>query len=284
MTTDLYTLRNYTFGRDRPVGIAQIDRGDRAIQTQDVPVPNGLGIMFGRDSEGAPEWVFRLKVRGSDEPAVLTALGTLRAAWETVDEPGVTVPLVYELAGRTRRVVGRPRRFHEVSNPALRSAGLADVTASFQLADPRSFDDVESQVVLTLIPESTGGLISPLVAPLTTVVRGGQRAGIVTNSGDAPAPVTATFYGPVSNPRVFGDGWEIGLTGNLAWDESVTVDALAMTVTRQDGAGVGGRLTRGTRLRAAALRPGQQEISFTGGDATGTARAVVAWRPAHWSL
>src|SRR5699024_968450 len=135
-----------------------------------------------------------------------------------------------------------------------------------------------------LVPESTGGIIFPLVFPMTTTITGGIRAGFVSNEGTAPAPIAVTFYGPVSNPRVYGDGWEIGVTGNLAYDQSVTVDALSLSVTNEAGAFVGGRLTRATRLKDAALAPGQSEVKYTGGDATGTSRAVVSWRHAHWSI
>src|SRR5699024_5748114 len=127
-------------------------------------------------------------------------------------EPGHVMSLRYEIAGRWRRVVGRPRRFRESSSPSTRAAGLIDITCTFQLSDPRSFSaDPSGEVSLTLVPESSGGLVAPLVSPLTTTRRGGVRAGVVDNPGDAPSPVVVTFYGPVANPKVYGDGWEVGL-------------------------------------------------------------------------
>src|SRR5690625_7253348 len=133
--------------------------------------------------------------------------------------------LRYELGGRGRRVVGRPRRFHESSSPSIREAGLINVVCTFQLSDPRSFGAGEGntgEVTLTLVPESTGGLVAPLVSPLTTTRRGGVRAGVVVNPGDAPSPVAVTFYGPVADPRVYVDGGAIGMTGEWACEEHVT--------------------------------------------------------------
>src|SRR5699024_100335 len=188
--------------------------------------------------------------------------------------------------GRQRCVYGRPRRWagdEDATHQGIAFSRLP-LLATFQLSDPRIFSDTLHTTTLDLVPESTGGIIFPLVFPMTTTITGGVRAGFVTNDGDAPAPVTVTFNGPVTNPKIFTDDWEIGITGKLAYDESVTVDCLAMTVKRQDGANVAGRLTRGTRLRNAALAPGQQEIKFTGADSTGTATAVVSWRNSYWSI
>ena len=289
MSTDLYEIDGFQFGRDTPVQVVDVDRGDRSLLTQDVPRATGLGRYMGHDEDDGPEWTFTLRTRESDEASALDALAELRSVWHGTRNlnPGQVMSLRYELGGRGRRVVGRPRRFHESSSPSIREAGLINVVCTFQLSDPRSFGagpGNTGEVTLTLVPESTGGLVAPLVSPLTTTRRGGVRAGVVHNTGDAPSPVSVTFYGPVANPKIYGVGWEVGITGNLAYDEQITVDALGMSVKRQDGADVGGRLTRGTRLNKAALAPGSQEIWFTGADATGTARAVVSWAAAYWSL
>src|SRR5699024_9555493 len=148
-------------------------------------------------------------------------------------EPGVTGRLHYSVGSRERYVVGRPRRFTPPTGDLHSQLGRADFMCDFQLIDPRSFgagEDNTGETVLTLVPESTGGLIAPLVTPLTTTRRGGERAGVIRNPGDAPTPITVTFYGPVANPKLYGDGWEIGLTGSLAYDEKITVDALGKSV------------------------------------------------------
>lgn len=281
-----FDLDGYNFGCGHPVDVLQWDFGLRDVDIQDVRVPNGNGLLMGRDFESAPEWTFTVRAKSAVSADAFDEFERMRRVWATEYGPGEVSVLRYGLPGRVRRVVGRPRRWVPDKDAARQGIHIGRLSglASFQLSDARSFSDVVSQVSLGLVPESSGGLVSPLVAPLTTTVRGGVRAGFVSNGGNAPAPVTVKFFGPVSNPRVFTDGWEIGIAGNLAYDERITVDALGLSVVNQGGASVGGRLTRGTRLRRAALVPGQSEIKFTGGDSTGTARVEVSWRDAYYAF
>lgn len=286
MIDGTFTLDDYAFGtEDHEVWVQELDLGTRAPVARDEHIQGGLGRMMGRDGEDAPEWTFDLRVRAGDQ--TYDALGRLRAAWQGPAEPGALSVLRYALPGRQRRVYGRPRRFTPDTD-AVRHAwhfGRAPVLATFQLADPRHFDDVARSVTLSIVPASVGGLEAPLVAPLSTVRSSAPRAGVVDVHGDAPAPVTVTFRGPITDPWVTGPGWQVGLSGALADDQTVTIDALAATATlTPGGASVGGRLTRQTRLRDAALRPGQQELAFGGSDETGTATATVTWRDAWWSL
>ena len=282
-----FELNGYRFGCDNPVTVLGWDTGVREVRSQDVPRPNAHGLLFGRDFDDTPEWTFTFRAKDRDFAVAWDRVDEFRTEWQASQRVGEISTLRYGLPGRVRKVYGRPRRFSLDGDAASQGITIGRVAglATFQLSDPRSFSaDPSGEVSLTLVPESSGGLVAPLVSPLTTTRRGGVRAGVVDNPGDAPSPVVVTFYGPVANPKVYGDGWEIGLTGNLAYDETITVDALGLTVRRQDGANVGGRLTRGTRLNRAALAPGSQEIWFTGADATGTARAVVSWSAAYWSL
>ena len=262
------------------------DTGQGEVRSQDAEPPGRAGLLVGRDFPAPPSWVFELVTNRDTVLDAMATVESLGGVWRSSrwSKPGVVGVLRYWVGDRARRVVGRPRRFSSPNGDVQGQRGAARFMCDFQLTDPRSFDDNEGQVTLSLVPESTGGIIFPLVFPMTTTITGGVRAGFVTNDGDAPAPVTVTFNGPVTNPKIFTDDWEIGITGKLAYDESVTVDCLAMTVKRQDGANVAGRLTRGTRLRNAALAPGQQEIKFTGADSTGTATAVVSWRNSYWSI
>jgi len=284
-----FEIDGYRFGCDHPVAVLGWDTGVREVRSQDVDRPGAHGAMFGRDYDSAPEWTFTVRVRDKVSAAAFDTVSVFREVWQASQGVGERSVLKYGLPGRVRKVYGRPRRFSLDDDAVWQGIHIGRVAGicTFQLSDPRSFGagpGNTGETVLTLVPESTGGLVAPLVSPLTTTRRGGVRAGVVHNTGDAPSPVSVTFYGPVANPKIYGDGWEIGLTGNLAYDEQITVDALGMSVKRQDGADVGGRLTRGTRLNKAALAPGSQEIWFTGADATGTARAVVSWAAAYWSL
>lgn len=283
----VFEFDGFSFGgRAGAVLVEGWDRGEGGVRVQDVEAPGRAAILVGRDLPAPPSWTFELatNVSNVDEAdALVSQMGRLWRS-ERWQRPGVVGELRYRVGSSERLVVGRPRRFTPPNGDVRAQLGAARFMCDFQLTDPRSFSDTVSQVSLTLVPESSGGLIAPLIAPLTGVARGGVRAGVVNVGGTAPAPVRVAFHGPVSNPVVFTDEWEIGLTGNLAWDVEITVDALTGEVFNQDGASVGGRLTRRTRLRKAALSPGPQEIRFTGADATGTATATVSWRDAAWGI
>ncbi len=283
MQRGTFSLDGFTFGGGpgSPIRVEAFDPGSRTVIDQDSQISGMLGRLMGRDDLDAPEWLFQLAVEDGRDAALYDALGRLTAAWQ----PTETRWLRYGLPGRSRRVWGRTRRFRVNEVVWWDGVEHLPVDASFQLADPRHFDDVAQTVTLDIVPASVGGLQAPLAAPLATVRSSEPRTGFITAHGDAPAPVTVVFRGPISSPWVSGPGWRIGLTGSLAYDQTVTVDALAATATlTPGGASVAGRLTRQTRLRDAALRPGRQELRFGGTDKTGTATATVTWRDAWWSL
>jgi hypothetical protein len=218
---------------------------------------------------------------------VLAANAALESAWRDPARlrAGVSVPLSYLTAGRWRRVYGRPGRYSGVTPDFLAVGGLGRIVCDFRVTDPLHYDDAESSVVLTIVPGTTGGLEAPLASPLSTVRSSAPRAGVVTNTGDAPTPLKVTFHGPVTNPWVRSSaGMEVALTGTLAYDQTVTVDARSGAVTRADGSPAGGMLTRKTRIPETVLQPGVTEFTFGGSDLTGTATATLAWRNAFNSI
>lgn len=283
MNLGTFTLGDVSFGGGlgAPIRVVKFDPGSRTVRTQDTQVSGVLGRLMGRDDVDAPEWTWSLAVEDGTDGDLYDALGRLTAAWQSTEDSW----LRYQLPGRTRRVWGRTRRFRAKDLVWWDGVAHLPVDCTFQLRDPRHFDDVARSVTLSVVPASVGGLEAPLVAPLSTVRSSAPRAGLVDAAGDAPAPVVVTFQGPITDPWVRGPGWEVGLSGHIAYDQTVTVDALAATATLSPGgASVGGRLTRRTRLRDAALRPGQQELTFGGNDQTGTATVTITWRDAWWSL
>lgn len=260
--------------------------GDETVRSQDVDAPGYPSIMVGDDIPHPPSWTFELSTNVFSVDEAIAVVAEMRRLWRspTWRQPGVVGELRYRVGSEERVVVGRPRRFTPPNGDVLAQIGVARFMCDFQLTDPRTFSGSIESITLSLVPESTGGIIFPLKFPMTTTVTGGVRAGFVENVGSAPAPLVVEFKGPVKNPRIYTDEWEIGIQGNLAYDEAVTVDTLAMTVVDQDGDFVGGRLTRATRLRKAAVLPGQTEVKFTGGDSTGTARVNVSWRDANYGI
>lgn len=275
-------------GRSGDLIIAGFDPSEAELRTADNPLPFGDGVLVGRDYFGAGSWTFELATNTKNETSALAAAGALVSAWRDPSvrlNPNVTVPLAYEVGGRWRRVFGRPGAITDPVMDVRARQGAALLVATFRVTDPVFYDDALTVVRLTIVPESSGGIIAPIIAPISTLANSGRRAGLVDNTGDVASPLTVTFHGPARNPKVVAAaGWEVGIVGTLAYDQSVTVDARAGTVTRNDGASMAGALTRATQLTKATIPPGSSELTFTAIDATGTAKVDLSWHNAHSSI
>ena len=109
-----------------------------------------------------------------------------------------------------------------------------------------------------------------------------QRAGQIVVGGTLPTPLVVEVHGPISNPVVacLGD-WSLQLRTSLGAGRVVTLDARAWrrTITDQAGASYAGALARPGRLSSMVVRPGARQIVLSGQDTSGTAHAVVRWRP-----
>lgn len=285
----MFRYKGIEFGGDTgSLLVTGFKPGAAEIRGTDTPRPNRDGTIAGRDFLGSSTWAFDISTNEQDVTGALATASALEAAWKDPAvrlAPNTLVALEYEMAGRWRRVYGRPGQYTPPDGDYLTTLGVGRITADFKVHKPGSYDATETTVTLTIVPASTGGLRAPLRAPLSTVRSSTPRAGIVTNQGDTPTPLTTTFHGPIKDPWVRSpDGWEVGVTGSLAADEWIRVDPLAGTVTRQDGQPANGRLTRKTRLSGTLLQPGATELTFGGTDLTGTAKAVLSWRHAYTSI
>lgn len=285
----LFRYRGVEFGGNTgPLIVTGFDPGPVDVRMQDTEAPQRDGVIPGRDLLGAATWGIDLSTNEDDIVGALTANASLEAAWKDPAvrlRPTVKEPLSYEIGGRWRRVYGRPGTYVGLNGDVRSMQGGGSINADFRVLDPIHYDDAEQMVRLDIIPATAGGFRAPFVFPLSSLATPAARAGFVTNQGDAPTPLKAVFHGPISNPWVrAAAGWEIGLTGSIAYDMAVTVDPLAGTVTRSDGAPVAGMLTYATRLSESKLPAGQSELTFGGTDQTGTAYVELRWRHAHVSL
>lgn len=280
-----FELNGYKFSGnpDSPLYVVGLGLGVVAVRDQDVDNPVGDGRIFGQDRESGPTWAFEFRVGPGAIDDTLAEMARVTRAWRTAPRgPGQESVLRYAVGNRTRRIYGRPRGL--APDPTLlHSLGYLAASGEFVTADGYHYADTTNSVQLSLIPGDAGGLVSPLVSPLTTVA-GGQRQGLVAVEGDAPAPMEVTFKGPISNPGVSSTSWSIRLNTSLAYDQSVTIDTRKGTVRRNDGASLAGNLSRTSYLPDARLLPGSRELVFSGTDATGTATCTVAWRPTFYGF
>ena len=280
-----FELNGFKFSGKPSSALYVVKQGLGVVTTrdQDVDNPVGDGRIFGQDRETGPTWAFDFRKGPGTVDAALAELAVVTKAWRSAPRgPGQESVLRYAVGSRTRRVYGRPRRL--APDPTLLHAlGYVAATGEFVTADGYHYADEADSVRLSLVPGNAGGLVSPLISPLTTVA-GSQRQGIVQVEGDAPTPMEITFYGPITNPGVSSTDWSIRLNTSLAYDQSVTIDTRKGTVRRNDGANLAGSLSRTSYLPDARLQPGNREIVFTGTDATGTSSCSVSWRPAFYSF
>ena len=286
-----FELDNYVFGHRRPIFVDQdgFDPGDDTVLEQDQINPiNGSRVM-GRDVPSAGTWTFSMHVDQEDPETALAELANLAKIWRngsTGFQTGRTVKMLrYNLAGRTRVVFGRPRRFSAKPNNRL-LGGYLPPLATFDLSDSLHYDDVADLVDLVMVPDVSGGFAFPASFPITfTRDPDAEAPGAITIGGDAATNPVVTFYGPILNPGLTIGTFKLGLSGSIGEGGSVTVDTRpwAQTITRAgDTSGV--KLSRDTRLVRASLRPGTYSALFRGVDTTGQSRCRILWRNAWHSL
>lgn len=280
-------INGLLFGKGTPYYILKdgFDPGSAAVRTQDTSRAQADGFMFGRDYLDGPEMQFTFGVmQGADVEPLLWAMENAWRAPSRRDTPGEYSVLRFRRSGRTIRYLGRGRKF-DPSPESIRNDEFREATATFQLADPERYLEpagaTEQSLTMPLIaPTSNGGVAPPYLAPWQTVPNSQPRVGEVTVGGTRPAPFKIQVFGPsaggsLSGFTIKGSGWAFTSSAVLAYDQSCLIDTRAMTFSRA-GKSLASTLARGARL-GARLRPGHQFITFVGGDASGSARAVVSW-------
>lgn len=283
-----FDIDGYVFGLDMPIFVDPAgfkpSRGD--VQTQDQTNPLNGARMMGRDVQTAGSWSFVMHTATETPEEALEELGKLGSKWvggvNGYRESRKVSALRYRIAGRTRVVFGRPRRFDFDGLDNRFMNGYLPPAATFDKADALHYDDDEQSVVMFLKPAEQGGLVMPAAFPLTFERDPDYVApSAMVVGGDARTAPVVTFTGPVLNPSVTIGDATVALTGQLGAGGSITIDCRpwAMTVTRS-GDTSGAALSNSTRMTRAALAPGAYSAVFRGIDTSGAARCQVRWRDA----
>lgn len=282
-----FELSGVTFAADgsEPLVVTGFDPGDHQLRSDDVEVSGRAGAVPSVDVDASRLWQFEIAALGASDLETLGLVAELATVWRpaALMRPGELVPLKYELAGRSRRVYGRPGAWAD-HDGAFTPQGVAEVLAAFRVLEPAFYDDVESSVVLGIVPAASALLMFPATPPFVWRSAGGEQSRWAVVGGDAVARPRITFRGPVTRPWVRVGGVLVELTGTIAYDDAVTVDALARTVTHADGSRAGDIVSPRTRVGDLRLQPGTHEVTFGGDDITGTATVEVAWRSAYNSI
>lgn len=244
------------------------------------------GTFMGQDLLRPGEFVFSLVTDGYTMDEAKAAADRLASVWHKggTRKPGSLSTLRYRYGNRTRVVYGRGRDFiHQFDQWSL--SGASPIAASFKMVVPFYFDDGERAVDVGYTPPVTGGLVAPLMAPLTSAGTGASGVGgfISEVGGTAPTPVVIELHGPTRYATVSGDGWSVEYDKPIAFDQVVTIDCRFGYAVAYDNFGriCNGNLSWKTNLLNARLTPGPETITYRGYDLTGTSRARVRWSPAY---
>lgn len=263
--------------------------GSPEIAVDDVRRPRADGLAFGKDYRGGVTITFALAVVADSEEGARDLAASFSRAWRgdaLRSTPGAVATLTSRLGTRERVVYGRPRRFAQDDTHA--PEGVILLTCDFQCVNDVAYSPGETVEFVGLVPPPSGGLESPLAAPLTTVAPSSYPGGIEVG-GDLAAWPVVEIEGPITNPEVeVTNHWAIRLRLDVLDGDAIVVDTRPWrrTITRRsDGASFAGTLTRDSvALSKASLVPGGYEVALLGVDATGTASMRFSWRDTYSSL
>lgn len=275
------------FGIGHPIHCAAdgFDPGTSDWITQDTDNPYTGATMLGRDVRKGSTFTWSLFVNADSEETGAAALGQLANAWVGADKlPGVVSVLRYAMAGRTRRVYGRARRWAQTLDNRILS-GMIPITCDFQRVTPLFFGDGLESDTLDLVAESTGGIVYPVVYPITSLPSGSNE-GEVFVGGSAKTYPVIRFNGPVTNPELITSAWTLKLNTTILEDDWIEIDTRpwVMTVRRKSGASVAGLVDPRLSLSKIMLTPGNQSFAFRGSSVTMTATCVINRHAAYASL
>lgn len=271
----------------------QVDIGSADLSDQDQPHPTSDGVIMGRDSLGGFDLNFDLTTLPTFPPGVkpwnaaMDLFSGFKSKWRADSirrVPGVYATLLN--LDRNRLVYGRPRKIGQ--KMALARRGIVGYSAVFTTNDPNFYSGTEKIATITPVPASSGGLLGPLVSPLT-VVGSTLTVDAAVNDGDLGTWPVVEFSGPFNTASLeLIQGativWKMVIPDKVHFDEVITVDTRPWSRSATiNGRPANGRV-RGTQLEKCQLPVGTYQWRYKVTDRTGTAFARMKWRDAYASL
>lgn len=280
-------------GRSGPLIITDFTRPVTEKRGSSTDRLRGHGQDATRRWLGGRTWSWTLATNGHSLAESVAMAESVERAWLDYADMASTVPTPLEYSldeGATWfRVYGQTGRITSMTPDvrAVQGVGLLDL--EFEQLDPRHFSSELSSTTIQAAPSTAStGWVAPFVFPLVSGATGDVRAGTVFNAGDKPTPLTVTFYGPCTDPRVWAGDVSVGYSGALAADQWVRVDALSRSVVAggydRPEVPVPGRLVSDLGLVDLVAPTGWSDWSYAAKDPTGSSRAVISWRSAFTSM
>jgi len=243
----------------------------RAVQS--APRPWRDGSWSGLELAAEAVLPMRIVALATDAPGFVALHQAVAAAFAPsstdLDLTFVVGGVEYLMRGRPRLVEPSPRR----------ASNICYYQAAFVALDPLIYSSTLHSAALVL-PTTSGGLVAPMMAPVTistTLVAGTKT---ITNEGTAPAGLTGRMDGPVAEPRLFVQQGSTVQTLRFALTltsgQWLDVDTLARTVYLNGTVSRRGQAYGDWPLVA----PGTSDVEFQAAAYDASAAATVYWRDA----
>lgn len=260
--------------------------GGREYRTDDTDRPRTDGRWFGQDfaNPGDVEIDLIIRAKGPTRQERFEKAMALRTEFNRVwdaDEirltPGALTEL--EIAG-VAIVEGRPR--HVDWDDSLATFGIIRGKALFVRDRDQAYEagEMTQSVTVGIVALQQGGLVAPLIAPLTTA-RSSSRAASFEVEGTSEAWPIITVSGPLqSGAKVELAGkWELHLSQSLAYDQVAVFDTRPGKRTMKlNGKAMNLLLPSGARLSQMTLPVGMNSVALRGKSVEGTATVRLQWR------
>jgi hypothetical protein len=267
------------------------------LRTQDQNAPQGDYRRFGADKRSPGVWSFEAYVDAPNAEQALGWVDMCAEAWDAEyvrESPGAVMALQYKVAGRLRRIYGRPRNFQAPPGPLIQN-GRVPVSMEFHRVEDVSYDDDEQGVLIRM---GRSGEVRPspwrfpLRFPTSVKTVAEPRTEQVLIGGRLRTWLVISIRGPVINPwvQIGQHRWQLtgevpgGRTAHLSglpWMQTIYMDDGSFLPETGNGVFRPDMLDPRSRLAHLRFEPGQYAATFGGYDTTGSATAQVRWRNAY---
>jgi hypothetical protein len=216
-----------------------------------------------------------------DDPSVRNALAT--ALQDATLVTSALDTLTITVFGRQLSADARITRRSVTAGP-MYGVGVVPFALQWKCPDPLRYGPPQPSVS-TGLPTSGGGLVYPLVYPLSYGAAGTPGQVTLTNTGTAPAPFVATVTGSLPNGFQVssGTGQRIRYETTVPSGETLTIDTGEGTIVAQGTADRRGNLTIADWIQVPPLSSITLQFSSLGGSYDPTAMLTVpAFQSASW--
>jgi hypothetical protein len=273
MTADwTITFGGLTIGGDgSPYQLTQLDGLHDApeVRTSDQMRARSHGLFAGTDYLGGRSIIAEVEVVAPhpSETVWQSFSSALIVGAETETPLGFQIP---GLAGGVDVQVGA--RVRKLSLPIERAYlnGHGRAVVEWFATDPRVYSQTLTTATASQATVAGTGVTFPVTFPLSFggAVSGGQLT--ATNTGEFPAPWTATISGPIDNPTLenITTGETLAFVGTVATGETLVVDSLARSVLLNGTASRYSWLVVGSQWFG--VQPGANAIRLAGTSGSGS--------------